>query len=80
MRLKSVIALFCVFGLGLLLSSCAPGVYVGGGVGYPYGYGYGYGPRYYGGPRFTPVPPPRPYYHGGYGGYGWHYGGRGGRY
>ncbi len=67
MRLKSLVSLFCVFGLGLLLSSCTPGVYVGGTVGYPaYGYGY-YGPRYYAGPRFAPAPY-RGYYHGG--GYG----------
>lgn len=84
MRTKSLVALFCVFGLGLLLSSCTPGVYVGGTVGYPAygGYGYGYGPRYYGGPRYVPAPAPyRGYYHGGYGrgGYGYGHGGYGGR-
>ena len=67
MRLKSLFALFFVFGFGLLLSSCTPGVYVGASTGYPYGYGYGgyggygyggyYGPGYYG-PRVIARPAP----------------------
>ena len=67
MRRNLLFSLFLVLGLGLTLSSCAPGAYVGASVGAPYPY-YGrpyYGPRYYG-PRYyaRPVPPPRPYYHG----------------
>ena len=91
MRRNLFFSFLLVFGLGLSLSSCAPGVYAGASIGAPYSY---YGPRYYG-PRpygyvpryYAPRPvivAPRPYYGGGGyhgGGYrsGGYYGGRGRR-
>jgi hypothetical protein len=95
MRRNLFFSLFLILGLGLGLSSCAPGVYAGASVGAPYPY-YGpsyYGPRYYA-PRPVIIAPARPYggggwhgdrgWHGGggrggYGGHGGNYGGRRGR-
>ncbi len=73
MRRNLFFSLFLIFGLGLAVSSCAPGVYAGVNVGSPYpyyggGYGYGYGGGYYGRPLIV-TPPPRPYFRGGG---GWH--------
>ena len=83
MRRNLFFSLFLIFGLGLGLSSCTPGLYAGASVGAPYPY-YGpryYGPRYYGSNYYAPRPviiaPVRPYYGGGYhGDHGWHGGGR----
>jgi hypothetical protein len=88
MRRNLFFSLFLILGLGLGLSSCAPGVYAGASIGAPYPY-YGpsyYGPRYYA-PRPVIIAPVRPYY-GGYhgggdrgyygGGRGYYGGGRGG--
>jgi hypothetical protein len=93
MRRNLFFSLFLILGLGLGLSSCAPGVYAGASIGAPYPY---YGPSYYGPRYYAPQPviiaPVRPYYGGyhgggdrgyyggGRGGYGGgHYGGRRGR-
>ena len=80
MRRNLFFSLFLILGLGLGLSSCAPGVYAGASVGAPYpvyGPSY-YGPRYYA-PRPIIVQPARPYGGGWHGDRGWHGGGgRGG--
>jgi hypothetical protein len=80
MRRNLFFSLFLILGLGLGLSSCAPGVYAGASVGAPapyYGPAY-YGPRYYA-PRPVIVTPARPYRGGWHGDRGWHGGGgRGG--
>lgn len=82
MRRNLFFSLFLILGLGLGLSSCAPGVYAGVNYGAPapyYGGGY-YSPRYYA-PRPVIVAPARPYGYGGgwHGDRGWHGGGgRGG--
>jgi hypothetical protein len=79
MRRNLFFAFFLILGLGLGLSSCAPGVYAGATYGSPYPYGGGYyGPRYYA-PRPVIVAPVRPYGGGWHGDRGWHGGGgRGG--
>ena len=71
MRRNLLFSLFLVLGLGLTVSSCAPGVYAGASVGSPYpyygpSYGYGYGPRYYAPRPVIIAPQPRPYFRGGY--------------
>ena len=88
MRRNLFFSFFLILGLGLGLSSCAPGVYAGASVGAPYpvyGPSY-YGPRYYRAPRPIIVQPARPYGGGWHGDRGWHggggrgyYGGRRGR-
>ena len=65
MRRNLFFSLFLILGLGLGLSSCAPGVYAGASIGAPYPY---YGPRYYA-PRPVIIAPVRPYYGGWHGGY-----------
>jgi len=86
MRRNLFFSLFLILGLGLAMSSCAPGVYAGASIGAPYpAYGpsyyggYGYGPRYYAPRRVIVAPARRPYYHGGggYHGDGGYHGGSG---
>ena len=73
---KLFFSLLLLFGLGLSVSSCAPGVYAGASVGAPYPYygpRYGYGPRYYARPVIVA---PAPIYRGGYRGGFYRGGGR----
>lgn len=79
MRRNLFFSLFLILGLGLVLSSCTPGIYAGasvGGPGYGYGYGNPYGGGYYGSRYYAPRPViVQPIYRG-----GWHGGGERGSY
>lgn len=84
MHRKLFFSLLLLFGLGLSVSSCAPGVYAGASIGAPYPYygpryGYGYGSGYYARPIIVAPRPVivTPAYRGGFHGDGGFRGGRG---